>query len=408
MNIEHEIGRRLYYSPLRNRTARPAVRVAEAGVVISVAVMIITLCVVVGFKQTITDKVAGFGAHIELVSFDNNNTYEYQPIIVTDSLLSVLEHIEHVQSVNTFATKPAMLKTPDTFQGIVLKGLPEGVGWTFFQENLLQGNLPEAENQILLSQVNANLLQLGLGDNVLCYFIGDQIRVRRFTISGIYDSAFSDYDRLFVLCYQSTISQLNGWDSLQVSGVEIRLDNLDNLAIAYDDIYYHVANRLDEDGAAYYPQSLIQQHAAIFQWLDLLDMNVWVIIVIMLLVSGFNVVSGLIILILDAIPMVGVVKALGADNRFVRRIFLYESGLLVSKGMVWGNALGLALVALQYFFHCVPLDAGVYYVSYAPVAFPWVGMLAVNLLMVVVSVVSLLAPVSVATRISPARVMHFQ
>ncbi|MBO4578361.1 MAG: ABC transporter permease [Paludibacteraceae bacterium] len=408
MQTEWQIARRLYYSSAAHRTARPAVRVALAGITIGVTVMLITVCVVIGFKQTVTEKVAGFGAHIQITSFDNNNTYEYQPIFAPDSLLTMLEDLPHVASVNTFATKPGMLKTNDDFQGIVLKGLPQNKGWEFFQNNLTEGALPVKPNDILISQENARLLGLTTGEQVLCYFVGDALKVRKFNIAGIYSSSFADYDKLFILCPLPTVIQLNGWDSTQVSGIELRLDDLKHLDDTYDAVYFSVANRLDEEGSAYYPQSVIQMHPAVFYWLDLLDMNVWVIILLMLAVSGFNIVSGLIILILDAIPLIGILKALGANNRFIRRIFIHEATILIGKGMLWGNILGLSLAAVQYWLHLIPLDAATYYVSYVPVAFPWLGLILLNLLILGVSLLTLLAPTSLATRISPAKVMHFE
>ncbi len=414
MQTEWQIARRLYYSSSAHRTARPAVRVALAGITIGVTVMLITVCVVIGFKQTVTEKVAGFGAHIQITSFDNNNTYEYQPIFAPDSLLTMLGGLPHVRSVNTFATKPGMLKTGEAYQGIVLKGLPADSGqqsvaaWQFFADNLTEGTLPTSPNDILLSQDNARLLNLSVGESVLCYFVGDALKVRKFTISGIYSSSFADYDKLFVLCPLPTVIQLNGWSDTQVSGIELRLDNLRHLDETYDYVYFAVANRLDEEGSAYYPQSVIQMHPAVFYWLDLLDMNVWVIIVLMLAVSGFNIVSGLIILILDAIPLIGILKALGANNRFIRRIFIHEATILIGKGMLWGNILGLTLAALQYYLHLIPLDAATYYVSYVPISFPWLGLLLLNILILGVSMLTLLAPTSIATRISPARVMHFE
>lgn len=408
MQTEWQIARRLYYSSAAHRTARPAVRVALAGITIGVTVMLITVCVVIGFKQTVTEKVAGFGAHIQITSFDNNNTYEYQPIFAPDSLLTMLEGLPHVASVNTFATKPGMLKTSDDFQGIVLKGLPQNKGWEFFQNNLTEGALPVKPNDILISQENARLLGLTTGEQVLCYFVGDALKVRKFNIAGIYSSSFADYDKLFILCPLPTVIQLNGWDSTQVSGIELRLDDLKHLDDTYDAVYFSVANRLDEEGSAYYPQSVIQMHPAVFYWLDLLDMNVWVIILLMLAVSGFNIVSGHIILILDAIPLIGILKALGANNRFIRRIFIHEATILIGKGMLWGNILGLSLAAVQYWLHLIPLDAATYYVSYVPVSFPWLGLILLNLLILGVSLLTLLAPTSLATRISPAKVMHFE
>lgn len=421
MRTEQLIAHRLYYASSAHRTARPAVRVALIGMTIGVMVMLLTVCVVIGFKQTVTQKVAGFGAHIQITSFDNNNTYEYQPILAPDTLLRDLSVLPHVQSVNVFVTKTGMLKTSDNFQGIVLKGLPVAGGdsclssgmsvcraWSFFAEALVDGSLPEHPNDILISQENARQLGLHTGESVLCYFVADDLKVRKFTIAGIYNSSFSEYDRLFVLCPLPTVARLNDWTPEQVSGIELRLDNLHYLNEVFERVYFQVANRLDADGGAYYPQSLVQMHPAIFYWLDLLDMNVWVIIILMLAVSGFSIISGLIILILDAIPLIGIFKALGADNRFIRRIIMGEAMMLVGKGMLFGNLLGLGIAALQYSLHLIPLDAATYYVPYVPVAFPWLLLIAVNVLVLVVSMLTLLAPASLATRLSPASVMHFE
>ena len=409
MRTEQLIARRLYYASSAHRTARPAVRVALIGMTIGVVVMILTVCVVIGFKQTVTQKVAGFGAHIQITSFDNNNTYEYQPILAPDTLLGCLAQLEHVRSVNVFATKTGMLKTSDNFQGIVLKGLPvEEDAWAFFAGNMVQGSLPKADNDILLSLNNARQLGLQPGESVLCYFVADDLKVRRFNVCGIYDSSFSEYDRLFVLCPLSTVLRLNDWMEQQVSGIEMRLDDLRYLDEVYDRVYFQIANRLDADGGAYFPQSLIQMHPAIFYWLDLLNMNVWVIIILMLAVSGFSIISGLIILILDAIPLIGILKALGADNRFIRRVVFGEATMLVGKGMLYGNSLGLVLAFLQHVLHLVPLDAATYYVPYVPISFPWLLLIAVNVLILAVSLLALFAPASLATRISPARVMHFE
>ena len=409
MRTEQLIARRLYYSSSAHRTARPAVRVALIGMTIGVMVMLLTVCIVIGFKQTVTQKVAGFGAHIQITSFDNNNTYEYQPILAPDSLLDYLAQLPHVKSVNVFITKTGMLKTPDDFQGIVLKGLPDDrEAWAFFADALVDGDLPMQPNDILLSATNATQLGLHVGESVLCYFVADDLKVRKFSVCGIYDSSFSDYDRLFVLCPLQTVARLNDWTDAQVSGIEMRLEDLRYLDEVYEQVYFRVANRLDDDGGAYYPQSLIQMHSAIFYWLDLLDMNVWVIIILMLAVSGFSIISGLIILILDAIPLIGIFKALGADNRFIRRIVLGEAAMLVGKGMLYGNILGLLIACLQYFFHLVPLDSATYYVPYVPIAFPWLLLVATDMLILTVSLLTLLSPASIATRISPARVMHFE
>ena len=403
---EWKIAKRLYFSDEgKARTSRPAVRVALGGIVIGVMVMIVAICVVVGFKHEIQRKVAGFGSHIQVVSFDNNATYELQPIEITDSLLQKLQSLSHVKQVSVFASKPGILKTDSTFQGIVFKGTDY---WEYFADNLISGSLPENKNEVIISTVLANQLHLTIGDAILCYFVEEELRVRRLYISGLYNTCMSEMDRLFVLGDIELVRQLNGWKASQASGIEVLVDDLRHLQVAADEVYFATANRLDEAGNAFYTQTLEQLNPQIFGWLDLLDMNVVIIIILMLCVSGFSIITGLIILILESVTLIGTLKALGADNNFVRRIFIYESILLVGKGMLWGNVLGLAIVAVQYYTQIIPLEAATYYVSYVPMAFPWSGLMVLNIGVLLVAWVIMLAPSAIVSQISPAKVMHFE
>ena len=407
-NNAFKIASRLYFAQSgENRHSRPAVRVALAGMIVGVIVMILTICIVVGFKQTITDKIAGFGAHIQVVSFDNNNTYDMQPIEVSDSLLSQLSSFPHVVTAVPFITKPGMLKTDSAFQGMVLKGTDY---WDFFARNIIEGTLPTTPQEVLISLSMAKELQLHLGSAVTAYFVDDtDIRARRFTIVGLYDTGFKQYDDLFVLTPLETARRLQVWDLNVYSGVEILIDNMRCLDDVADDIYFATVRQMDENGYhTYYVQTLQDQNPAIFAWLDLLDMNVVVIIILMLLVSGFNIVSGLIILILDGVQLIGTLKALGADNRFVRQIFMTQAAWLIGKGVLWGNIIGLGLAAIQYVGHLVPLDAATYYVSYVPISLAWGWIVLLNVLTIVVSLLILLLPSMIISKISPAKVMHFE
>ena len=408
MKTEFWIAKRLYFAQQGDgkRRSRPAVHVALLGIIVGMMVMLLSVCVVVGFKHTIAEKVAGFGAHIQLINFDNNNTYEMQPIVVSDSLLEVLNGFEHVASVHAFWTKPGIVKTSDAFQGIVFKGTNY---WDYFAANLKEGNLPKKPDEVLISRAQASALKLHIGDRMLSYFVDEQVRVRRFVVSGIYETGFAEFDELFVLGQENVVKRLNQWDSAQVSGVEILLDDIRYLEDVADEVYFATVNHLDDEGYnVYYVQTLQQLNPQVFAWLDLLDMNVVVILVLMLCVSGFTIVSGLIILILDSVQLIGVLKALGANNGYIRRIFVAEAGMLIGKGMLWGNLLGLGIAALQYFTHWIPLDASTYYVNFVPVAFPWGWIALLNAGILIVSVGVMLAPSAIVTRISPAKVMRFE
>ena len=405
---ELKIAMRLYYAQQgKERSSRPAVRVALAGMIVGVMVMILTICIVVGFKQTVTQKVAGFGAHIQVVSFENNNTFDLQPIEVSDSLLNELGRFEHVVSAAPFVTKPGMLKTDSAFHGIVLKGTDY---WDFFAKNIEEGTLPQAANQVIISRAMAKTMGLKIGDAVSAYFVDEtEVRARRFKIVGLYNTGFGQYDDLFIVSPLETALRLQGWEPHNYSGVEILIDDLHYLNETADRIYFATVHHMDEHGYhVYYVQTLQEQNPAVFAWLDLLDMNVIVIIVLMLLVAGFNMVSGLIILILEGVQLIGTLKALGADNRFVRRIFLAQAAMLIGKGVLWGNIIGLSLAALQYFGHLIQLDTATYYVSYVPISFAWGWIILLNVLTIGLSLLILLLPSMIITKISPAKVMHFE
>ena len=403
---EWKIAQRLYFSEDKDtRSSRPAVRVALGGIIIGVLVMIVAISVVVGFKQEVSNKVAGFGSHIQVVNFDNNSTYELQPIRVNDTLLQTINELPHVKYVSTFATKPGIVKTDSTFQGVVFKGTDY---WDYFAQNIVEGTLPTATNDILISTELARILSLNVGDHILCYFIEEDLRVRKLTIIGLYNTYMTEMDKLFILGNMEIVRRLNGWDSTQVSGLEVLVDDLRNLHETSDAVYYVTANRLDADGNMYYTQNLQQLNPQVFGWLDLLDMNVVIIIILMLCVSGFSIITGLIILIMDSVSLIGTLKSLGADNSFVRRIFVYQSLMLIGKGLFWGNLIGLALCALQHYTHWLTLDAASYYVSYVPMAFPWGWWVLLNLGTLLVSWLILMAPSAIVTKISPAKVMHFE
>lgn len=432
------IAKRLYFANNGERKmSRPAVRVALFGIIIGMVVMIVTIFVVIGFKKTVSDKVIGFNSHIQVVNFDNNNTYELQPINVNDTLMNKIKGLKGVRSAELFATKPGIIKTDDAFQGIVIKGLtlPQQTeenssilqeekanshaatpaqsaeisdAWQFFAENMTEGRLPQKPNEVIISTDLAKSLHLKADTSFLCYFIQDNIRVRKFHITGLYCTDFADFDNLFILGDLAQVQTLNEWDSTQVSGIDVRIHNFKEIMEVYDRVYFATANRFDAEGNGLYAQNIVDQNPAIFKWLDLLDMNVIVIILLMLAVSGFNIISGLLILILDSIQLIGTLKALGACNKYIRKIFLYQATMLVGKGMIYGNIIGLTLCALQYWLHIIPLDPSVYYVSYVPITFGWLWWAVLNIGTLLVSFLILLGPSLIITKISPAKVMHFE
>jgi len=413
LNVEYFIAKRIHFQQGKKNVSRPAVRIATIGIALGLAVMLISVCVVIGFKSQIENKIIGFGGHIQITNFDNNNTYEMNPIKMDAALIQKIRQISGVVHVQRFATKPGIIKTDNEFQGIILKGIDKDFDWNFFRSNLLEGNILNVgsdtlKNEILLSKKLSDLLGLKLGDELFMYFIQDQVRARKFKIVGIYSTNFVDYDQLFVLTDIRQVQRLNNWDSASFGGLEVLIDNFDKIDERGEAVYGATANIFSKDGNAYYTQTIKQLNPQIFSWLDLLDMNVWVILLLMLSVAGFNMISGLLILILERTNMIGILKSLGATNWSVRKIFLYHSFFLIAKGMFWGNLIGLSICALQYFTGIIPLDPEAYYVASVPVAFPWGYIVLLNIGTFVASILMMIAPSYLITKISPAKIIRYE
>lgn len=416
MNFELFIARRIHFSKERGDSRRvtpPAVRIAVAGIALGVAMMILSVAIVVGFKQEVRNKMVGFGSHIRVSNFDSNSSYETAPIFVGDSLKSLLSALSGIRHVETFATKPGILKTETDFQGVVLKGVDVEYDWTFFRKHLKEGELfsidtGKVTNDVLISQQLADMLRLRCGDSFHAYFVQDEVRARKFRICGIYDTGFTDYDKLFVLTDIKHIRRLNGWEADAVSGLELQVDDyedLDEVAAAVDD---RLLNRRDRKGNIFYVRSIKELNPMIFSWLDVLDLNVAVILVLMMAVSGFTMISGLLIIILERTNMIGILKALGQQDRSLRRVFLYISAFLIGKGMLWGNIIGLALCWIQSFFRPLSLDPSVYYLDAVPIHLTPGSWLLINLGASVVSLLMMLAPSYLITKISPAKTIRFE
>lgn len=413
MSIEYYIAKRIHFQQGKKNVSRPAVRIAIIGIALGLAVMLISLAVVIGFKQEIRNKTIGFGGHIQISNFDNNNTYEMNPIQVDSGLIRNISRIEGIKHIQRFATKPGIIKTENEFQGIVLKGIDKDFSWDFFKSNLVEGSLIDAsgdsvKNDIIISKYLAGLLNLKLGDSFFTYFIQDQVRARKFNIVGIYSTNFIEYDKLFLLTDIRHVQGLNNWSENSFSGLEILIHDFKNIDKIGDAVYNATANKFNDEGKTYYTQTIRQLNPQIFSWLDLLDMNVWVILLLMLAVAGFNMISGLLILILERTNMIGILKSLGATDWSIRKIFLYHSFFLIGKGMMWGNVIGLTLCTIQYFTGIVPLDPEAYYVATVPVTFNWLYIILLNVGTLVASLLMMIGPSYLITKISPAKIIRYE
>lgn len=412
--MESFIARRLYKNEQRSRrVSRPAVLIAQAGVALGLAVMLLTIAVSFGFKHEVREKAVGFSAHLHISNYESAQEYEALPVAADTSLLHTLRSMRGVEHVQRYATKPGVFRTDDNFMGYVLKGVGEDYDLSFYAQYLREGVLPQfsdsiASGNVLISRVIADKLQLGVGDRVDSYFLQGSMRARRYTIAGIYETGFSDYDRLFVITDLKAVQALNRWEADQVAGIEVQLTDFSKV----EDMSWELSTILDrtEDkyGEEYLVQSVTDINPGLFAWLDVLDMNVWLILALMIGVAAFTMISGLLILIIERTQFIGILKALGASDASVRKAFLYLAMLIIGKGMLWGNIVGLGLCAIQKLTHVIPLDPANYYLDCVPIEFNWIFIIAVNVAMFVLSVLVLIVPSHLISRIYPTKAMRFE
>lgn len=415
MNTELFIARRIYKGDKKNekRVSSPAVKIAIAGIAIGLAVMIIAVCIIVGFKKEVRQKVIGFGSHIQITAFDNNSSYEHMPISFSDTLAATLKANNAIRHVQEFITKPGIIKTDTDFLGIVLKGVSESYDWDFFQTNMIEGSVinlndTSIENQAIVSQAIADKLHLELGDSFTTYFVQEPVRARRFNIVGIYNTNFEDYDKLYVVTENSILASLNGWEDDMVSGVEVLVKDYNNLDNTARDLFFEMVSYKDRFGNALYTRSIKDINPMIFNWLSLLDMNVWVIIILMLVVSGFTMISGLLIIILERTNMIGILKSMGARDFSLRKVFLYLSAFLIGRGMLWGNIIGLAVCLIQEKFQIFKLDPSTYYLSAVPVDLNPLHIILLNIGTLAVSLLMMIGPSYLVAKITPAKSIQFE
>lgn len=414
MSFSRFIALRIYREQHpEKQVSRPAVLIAMTGIAIGLAVMIITVSVIVGFKREVRDKIVGFGAHIQVGNLEAAGSYETRPVVAGDSVLAMLSAYPEVRHVQRYSTKPGMIKTSDAFQGMVLKGVGPEYDRSFFCRHLVEGEFPDfgdslSSNKVLVSRSLADKLRLGVGDKIDTYYIQDDIRARRLQVAGIYQTNFSEYDNLFLLADLNLVNRLNRWEPDQVSGVELQLYEYGTLEEATLRIAADMDGHADRNGEEYAVRNVEQLNPQIFAWLDILDVNIWVILILMTGVAGFTMVSGLLIIIIERTSMIGVLKSLGADNFTIRKVFLWFSVFLIGKGMLWGNVIGLAFYFVQHGIGVFKLAPETYYMDTVPVSFNLWLFLLLNVGTLLVSVVMLLAPSYLITRISPATSIRYE
>ena len=375
--------------------------------------MILSVAIVTGFKKEIRQKIIGFGSHIQIVNYDNNNTFETKPINKNQPFIAALKKEEDIKHIEAFATKPGIIQTDSDIQGVVLKGIGPDFDWTFIKDHLKEGKIitindSVKSDQAMISQYLASLLKLKVGDHFRMFFAQNPPRMRKFVISGIYSTDLIEFDKVYIFVDITQIQKLNGWSSNQVSGLEITLNDFNKLDEATEKLWDIVGNNYSKKDTTLRVENVREKNVQIFDWLNLQDMNVWVILILMLVVSGFNMVSGLLILILERTNMIGILKALGSRNILIRRIFLYQAGFLILKGLFWGNLLGLAICLIQKYTGIIKLDPTSYFLDRVPINLNllyWVGL---NLGTLIITILMLIIPSFIISNISPDKTIKYE
>lgn len=413
MKTEYFIASRISSGGVSGRRfAGPVIKIAIAGIALGMTVMILSIAIGKGFKKEIREKLAGFSGHIQIVNYDFNLSYEANPITGDTSLTNQLMLIPGVQNIQKFATKPGLIKTGEEMQGVILKGIASDYDTTFLKSVLKKGRLPQTNaetttNDILISEVLANQLTIKVGDPVLMYFFEDQIRVRRFTVSGIYNSRLPDLDKLYVIADYRHVQRLNSWKENQIAGYEIVIDDFDRMEQIGNAVYDKTSAYISPDGSLLRAQTIRQTQPQIFGWLDLLDTNIAVIISLILMVAGFNMVSGLLILILERTNMIGVLKSIGMADWPLRKIFLVLATKIATRGLIIGNITGIGLSELQQQTHFLRLDPENYFLDAVPILLSPVDLLLLNAGAVIAVLLMMVGPSYLAARISPVKAIQF-
>lgn len=415
MNLPLFIARKIYGEQLEQQhVSRPAITIATAGVTIGLTVMLLAVFVVLGFKHTIRDKVVGFGSHIQVANFMSQMPPEQHPVVVDDSMMTVMRGIEGVKHVERYAYKQGILKTDSDFLGVMFEGVAQEYDTLFISQHLVAGSIPHfsdsrSGNNIVISRTIADKLKVQAGDRIFAYFIDDNgVRMRRFSIQGIYQTNLSQYDEVMCFTDLYTAVKLNGWQDGQVSGAAVSVTNFYQLDEVESRFVDKINRTQDRNGETFSSQTIRDINPQIFSWLDLLDMNVWIILALMIAVAGVTMISGLLIIILERTTMIGVLKALGARNSVIRHTFLWFAFFIIGRALVFGNIFGVGFALMQKWTGVVKLNPATYYVSTVPVEIDVPVIVALNVATLLISLLVLIAPSYLISHIHPAKSMRYE
>lgn len=376
------------------------------------AVMILAVAILTGFKQQIREKVVGFGSHIQVMNFDSNISFETTPISDKQDFIPKIKEIPGISHIEVFATKAGIIRTDEDIQGVVLKGIGSDFDWSYFKSNMVDGSAFTVSDtgrtdKVIISKKIADMLRLKTGDSFAMLFIQDPPRMRKFTISGIYETSLEEFDKMYVFCDIGHIKRLNGWDNDQVSGFEIFIDDFDRLDEMTAAVRDAIGYKITQEDTKFKVTNIRIRYPQIFDWLNFQDINVIIIILLMLVVAGFNMISGLLILILEKTNMIGVLKSLGAEDVTIRRVFIYQAAYLIGKGLFWGNFIGIGLAYLQLKTGLITLDPTSYYIKTVPVNLELGHILLLNAGTMIAIILMLLVPSQLISRITPVKAIRY-
>ena len=406
MNTSLFIAKRLYNAKENNNSyTRPIIRIAILAVSLSVSIMLLSVFILSGFKAEISDKVFGFGGHINISKFSYNQSYENDPINYSNEIVSKIELIDDVENIQQFATKAGIIKKEEEILGVIIKGVGQDYNWRFFEKNLVFGELPiydsVTSNKVLISENISKKMKFEIGDDLVMYFVQKPTRVRKFTISGIYKTGLTEFDEITVLSDIKHIQKLNNWNNNQIGGYEVLLSNIDNLQYNSE----LIDETIDFDLKAI---SIKDKYPQIFDWLRLQDFNVLIILILMLIVGGVNMITSLLIIILEKSRLIGVLKAIGATNWDIRKVFIYNSLYIISSGLLFGNLVALSFSIAQKYFNLIKLDENIYFMSYVPIKIEFLSLLLINFGTIIICYLILVIPSIVISKISPAKSIKFE
>ncbi|HLN21192.1 MAG TPA: ABC transporter permease [Bacteroidales bacterium] len=414
MNLPYFIAKRLIKGRVNAASfSRPINVIAVIGIAMGLAVMILAVSVLTGFKKEIREKVAGFGSHIQIVNFDSNNSFETAPVSQEQDFVPKIRQLPGVKHMQVFATKAGIIKTDEEIQGVVLKGIGSDFDWSYFGSNMAEGNIFMASdtgrpsNNIIISKNLSDLLKLHIGDSVNTLFVQEPPRMRRFVITGIYETSLEEFDRMYVFCDIGQIKRLNGWNNDEVSGFEIFIDDFSKMDQMTESVRDIIGYRLAEEETKFKVTNIRLKYPQIFDWLNFQDINVIIIILLMLVVAGFNMISGLLILILEKTNMIGILKALGSADHVIRKVFLYQAAWLIGKGLLLGNITGIGLALLQLKTGLFTLDPASYYIKTIPINLDINNILLLNAGTMAAIIIMLLVPSQLISRISPVKAIRY-